>query len=274
MVANMQIPDAPTLKPTAALPAATYRPGRSGIDSNYRIAMVVAGIVAGISVIGFSAGSDDVGGTLWTISLMGIAMGLLVVVASYSLGTRSQYASESHRQQDSLSQMRETFESLAGKDWMTGLDTFSEISFQVGRELSRSTRYDRVFSVMFVTPRFEGNTAALNSGHISDIEIFTADILRKVLRLSDGIARRTDVFGFAALLPETDSAGGKIAGRRVTEALENPYRIGPWDDQTEMISLDAEVLSFPEDKSAIAALFGIEIPDSGAPAGTTLPPNL
>jgi len=41
-----------------------------------------------------------------------------------------------------------------------------------------------------------------------------------------------------------------------------------------MISLDAEVLSFPEDKSAIAALFGIENPDSRAPAGVTLPPNL
>lgn len=45
-------------------------------------------------------------------------------------------------------------------------------------------------------------------------------------------------------------------------------------DQAEMISLDAEVLSFPEDKSAIAALFGIENPDSRAPAGVTLPPNL
>jgi hypothetical protein len=41
-----------------------------------------------------------------------------------------------------------------------------------------------------------------------------------------------------------------------------------------MISLDTEVLSFPEDKSAIAALFGIENPDSRAPAGVTLPPNL
>jgi GGDEF domain-containing protein len=244
------------------------------MDSNYRLAMIAAAVVTGISVIGFSAGSDDVGGTLWTISLMGIALGLLVAAAAYSLGTRSQFASETHHQQDSISQMQDTFESLAGKDWMTGLDTFSEISNQVARELSRAIRYDRVFSVMFVTPRFEGNTAALGSGHISDIEIYAAGILREVLRLSDGIARRTDVFGFAALLPETDATGGQIAGRRVTEALENPYRVGPWDDQAEMIALDAEVLSFPDDESAIASRFGIERPEPGAPAGTTLPPNV
>lgn len=274
MVTNMHRPDAPALKPTGALPGEISRPGRTGMASSYRLAMVVAGIVAGVSVIGFSAGSDDVGGTLWTISLMGIALGLLVIAAAYSLGTRSQFASETYRQQDSIGQMQKTFESLAGTDWMTGLDTFSEISNQVAREFSRSARHDRAFSVLFVTPRFEGNTAVLNPGHISDIEIHTADILRKVLRQSDGIARRTDVFGFVALLPETDAAGGKIAGNRVTGALTNPYRVGPWDDQTELISLDTEVLSYPEDESAMVALFGIEKPGAGAPAGTTLPPNV
>ena len=60
---------------------------------------------------------------------------------------------------------------------------------------------------MFVTPKFEGNAVVMNAGHISDIEIYTADVLRKVLWLSDGIARCTAVFGFAALLPETDAAG-------------------------------------------------------------------
>ena len=270
----MHRPDAPTLKPTGALPRTGIGTGHARMASSYRLAMVVAGIVVGASVVSFAAGLDDVGGTMWTISLMGIAVGLLAFVAAYSLGTQSQFASETHRQQDSISQIQETFESLAGKDWMTGLETFSEISKQVARELSRSARYDRVFSVMFVTPRFEGNTAVLNPGHISDIEIYSADILRKVLRLSDGIARRTDVFGFAALLPETDGAGGQIAGTRVSEALENPYRVGPWDDRTELISLDTEVLSYPEDESAIIALFGIEKPDADAPVGTTLPPNV
>ncbi|MEE8046964.1 MAG: hypothetical protein V3T49_08990, partial [Dehalococcoidia bacterium] len=132
----------------------------------------------------------------------------------------------------------------------------------------------RQFSVMFVTPRFEGNTAALTSGHISAIEMYTADILRKVLRLSDGIARRTDVFGFVALLPETEAVGGQIAGTRVAEALTDPYRVGPWEDQTELIALDAEVLSFPEDQAALNAMFGIEKGDATASAGTTLPANV
>ncbi len=270
----MHRPDAPTLKPTGALPHTVLAPDRTRLASSYRLAMVVAGIVVGGSVIGFAAGSDDVGGTMWTISVMGIAGALLAIAAAYSLGTQSQFESKTHRQQDSLSEIQETFESLAGRDWMTGLDTFSEISNQVARELFRSTRYDRVFSVMFVTPRFEGNTAVLNSGHVSDIEVYAADILRKILRLSDGIARRTDVFGFAALLPETDATGGQIAGKRVSEALENPYLVGPWSDRTEMISLDTEILSFPEDESAITALFRIEKPEAGAPDGTTLPPNV
>lgn len=269
----MHRPDAPTLKPTGALPHTVLGSDRTGLASSYRLAMVIAGIVVAGSVISFAAGLDDVGGTMWTISLMGIAVGLLAFVAAYSLGTHSQFASATHRQQDSISQVQDTFESLAGRDWMTGLDTFSEISRQIGRELSRSTRYDRKFSVMFVTPRFEGNTAALNSGHISDIEIFTAEILRKVLRLSDGIARRTDVFGFIALLPETEAAGGRAAGRRVADALTSPHRVGPWDDQTQLIALDAEVLAYPEDQTAITAMFGIEQHEAGSTDGTTLPAN-
>jgi GGDEF domain-containing protein len=245
----------------------------SGLPRNYRVAIIVAAIVGGISAITFSASSGDVGGTVWTLSLMGIALGVLVAAAAFSLGTRDQYASAAHEQQDSMNQMQESFESLAGRDWMTGLDTFQEIAKQVERELSRSKRYDRTFTVMFVTPRFEGNTAALTAGHISDIEIYAAEILRKVLRLSDGIARRTDVFGFMALLPETEAAGGKIAGQRVEDGLENPYKVGPWDDQTELIALDAEVLSFPEDDLAIHERFGLERYDPDAPAGTTLPAN-
>lgn len=261
------------LKPSSATPTGVAQPDRTGMATSYQRAIIAAGVIAGVSVIGFSAGSDDVGGLLWTISLMGIALGLLVVAAAFSLGTRSQLAIATDSQQASITQMEESFESNAGRDWMTGLDTYSEISKQVGRELSRSGRYDRVFSVMFVTPRFEGNTAALNSGHISDIEMYTAEILRKVLRLSDGIARRTDVFGFAALLPETDEKGGQIAGQRVTEALKNPYRVGPWDDGAEMIALDAEVLSYHGDESAIIAAFGLQRAEPGISVGTTLPPN-
>lgn len=239
----------------------------------YRITMNVSALVAAVSVVGISANSGDVGGGAWTISLLGIAIGLLGVVSAYSLGTRSQFASATHRQQDSLSRIRESFESLAGRDWMTGLDTFAEIGKQVARELSRSVRYDRTFSVMFVTPRFEGNLAALGSSHISAIEIYTAEILRNVLRLSDGIARRTDVFGFVALLPETDATGGQIAGRRVSDALKQPYRIGPWDDQAEMISLETEILSYPGDEVAIAERFGIDQSEPVGPPGKTLPPN-
>jgi len=265
--------DAPTLKPTGLLPQGPARRASSGLAGGYRLTILIAAIVVGISVILFSSSSGDVGGTVWTLSLMGIAIGILTVAASYSLGTRSQYAVVNSTQRDSMDQMQETFESLAGRDWMTGLDTYSEIAKQVGRELSRSTRYDRTFSVMFVTPKFEGNITALNSGHISDIEIYTADILRKVLRLSDGIARRTDVFGFVAFLPETEAAGGQIAGTRVTDALTDPYSVGPWDDRTELIALDAEVLSFPEDQAALNAMFGLDQNEAGASGGVTLPAN-
>ena len=219
--------DVLTLKPTGPLPETSAQRTSTGLAGGYRLAMLLAAIIAGISAITLSASSGDAGGMVWVSSLMGIAVGILVIAAAYSLGTRDKYASVTSQQRDSMNQMQESFESLAGRDWMTGLDTFSEIARQIGRELSRSTRYDRKFSVMFVTPRFEGNTAALNSGHISDIEIFTAEILRKVLRLSDGIARRTDVFGFIALLPETEAAGGRAAGRRVADALTDPHRVGP-----------------------------------------------
>jgi len=233
----------------------------------------VSAIIAGISSITFSASAGDVDSPIWTLSLMGIALGILVIAASYSLGTRNQYAAQNSYQQESINKMQESFESLAGRDWMTGLDTYAGISKQVGRELSRSSRYDRQFSVMFVTPKFEGNTAALTSWHISDIEMYVADILRKVLRLSDGIARRTDVFGFVALLPETESVGGQIAGKRVIEGLENPYSVGPWEDRTELIALDAEVLSFPEDKVALNTMFGIEEDSAENSGGITLPAN-
>ncbi|HIF72920.1 MAG TPA: hypothetical protein EYQ61_10250 [Dehalococcoidia bacterium] len=148
---------------------------------------------------------------------MGIALGILVIAASYSLGTRNQYAAANSFQQESINKMQESFESLAGRDWMTGLDTYAEISKQVRRELSRSTRYDRQFSVMFVTPKFEGNTAALTSGHISDIEIFTADILRKVLRLSDGIARAPTCLAswrYCLKLKPPGANRRKMSGRR------------------------------------------------------------
>ncbi len=204
---------------------------------------------------------------------MGMALGILVIAAAYSLGTKDRYSSAASSQMASINEIQESFESLAGRDWMTGLDTYSELSKQVGRELSRSTRYDRVFSVMFITPRFEGNTAALTEGHISDIEIYSADILRKVLRLSDGIARRTDVFGFVALLPETEAAGGQIAGKRVVEGMDESYMVGPWDDRTELVALDAEVLSYPEDDEEIRLRFGLEKPSSDSQPGVTLPPS-
>ena len=266
--------DGPTLKPTGLMPQASSPRASTGLAGGYRLLILGAAIVSAVSIVVFSSSSGDIGGMLWTLSLMGIALGVLVIAAAYSLGTKDQYASTSNDQRDLISQMEESFESLAGRDWMTGLDTYTEIAKQIGRELSRSVRYDRTFSVMFVTPRFDGNTDALTSGHISDIEIYTADILRKVLRLSDGIARRTDVFGFIALLPETEEAGGKIAGQRVIDGLDSPYRVGPWDDQTELIALDTEVLSFPEDQAAITAMFGIEKPsEGGSSAGTTLPAN-
>ena len=59
----------------------------------------------------------------------------------------------------------------------------------------------------------------------------------------------------------------------VAEALADPYSVGPWDDRTELIALDAEVLSFPEDQVALNTMFGLDQNDAGASGGVTLPAN-
>ena len=120
--------DVLTLKPTGPLPETSAQRASTGLAGGYRLAMLLAAIIAGTSAITLSASSGDAGGMVWVSSLMGIAVGILVIAAAYSLGTRDKYASVASQQRDSMNQMQESFESLAGRDWMTGLDTFSVLA--------------------------------------------------------------------------------------------------------------------------------------------------
>lgn len=269
----MSLTNSTPLTPSAANP--TFESGNRSDSTNgiYKLLIGLGLLVAVVSVGLLSASSGKVGETQWTVSFAGIGLGILISIGSYSLSTQSKYSEIRAQQKETIDEAKEQFESLSGRDWMTGLDTIAGLTNDVEKELARSGRYKREFSVLFVTPRFEGNTEQLQSSHISAIEIYTADILKKVLRVSDGMARRTDVFGFVALLPETNVQGGNIAGERVASALQSPYKIGPWEDQAEMIALDSEVLSFPENEQEIIARFDITAESGEAPAGKPLPAN-
>ena len=169
--------------------------------------MMVAGFIGLVGV--------ETGGVRVAMGAV-LAAGVLIVIGVLLILQQSPQRVAEHYER-SISEMNRQFEATAGRDWLTGLMTMAELERVATRELARSLRYSRPFSLLFVSPVATEDVTGAEDATVSvqEIESTMGQVLEQTLRVSDMVARRVDELGFVAVLPETDGIGAGAAAERL-----------------------------------------------------------
>ena len=127
---------------------------------------------------------------------------------------------EKNRLQTQLSEMDRSLDLATRVDPMTGLANRRDIMEKMERELSRSERHQRTFSVMLVDL---DNFKKVNEKYGYN---YGDDVLVEVARVLMGCVRNEDVCArwggeeFLFLLTETNIEGGMTLARKILESIE------------------------------------------------------
>jgi len=206
-----------------------------------------------VSLIGLIRGqTGGIQVVLWVL----LAAGVIMLVAVLLVLQESPKRVSDHYER-SINEMSRQFEEMAGRDWLTGLMTMGELERVAARELARSLRYSRPFSLLFVSPVIaDGQDTAGSQGATASaqgIELVMGQMLEQTLRVSDMVARRVDELGFVAVLPETDGTGAGAAAERLrNEFAANPQPASGEGDALREIRVVA--VSYPDDANDLTAM--------------------
>ncbi len=141
----------------------------------------------------------------------------------------------------------EKVKELAEKDELTGLYNYRAFRKELDREVSRSLRYGKKFSlVMFDVDYFKNYND--NNGHdMGNVVLHTVGtILRKATRKTDFPAR----FGgeeFIVILPETGKGGAFVFAERIRATIENKHFPGEEKQPNGKLTVSGGVAEFPSD---------------------------
>ncbi len=141
----------------------------------------------------------------------------------------------------------EEMKKLAERDELTGLYNYRAFRKELEKEVSRSLRYGKVFSlVMFDIDYFKNYND--NNGHdMGNVVLHSVgSILRKATRKTDFPAR----FGgeeFIVILPETGKGGALVFAERIRAIIENKHFPGEEKQPDGKLTVSGGVAEFPSD---------------------------
>ena len=141
---------------------------------------------------------------------------------------------------------------IARTDDLTGLANSRAFLDALAKEIDRSTRYERVVSMIYMDLdnfKLVNDTHGHHAGDKALKE--TARVLASVFRATDTAARMGGD-EFAVLLPETDSESAVVSAGKLVREFQNMSEINQWP-----ITLSIGVATFtnpPKDKDAILKL--------------------
>ncbi|NIS73806.1 MAG: diguanylate cyclase [Deltaproteobacteria bacterium] len=148
-----------------------------------------------------------------------------------------------------LERLNDTLREMASRDGLTGLYNHRIFYEFLMKELRRSNRHGRVFSLLFMDVDFFKRYNDTN-GHLEGDKLLRslAEILTKRLRKTDLIAR----YGgeeFIVLLPETDKDGARVAAEDVRKLMEDHPFEGRETQPQGRVTISIGIASFPDDGS-------------------------
>lgn len=217
-------------------------------------------VLAGVSIWGTLQGHGPFARGSQNASLL-LLQSFVAVTAVMSM-TLAAVVSERERVQERLRQ-------LAITDPVTGLANYRQLILAFDREIERSRRTKRPFSVLF----FDVDDLKLVNdryGHLAGTAALCrlADLLRRSSRTIDTAAR----FGgdeFALILPESDESAARHVAHRVAEQLRA-------DGEHPPLSVSVGIAIFPDDGETPEALLSSAdrlLYEAKARGGGGLPPN-
>lgn len=185
----------------------------------------------------------------------------LVTAAAARAIEKIAFITENKNLVESLKQGKEELEKInkilgemAIRDGLTGLYNHRYFYESLNRELVRSRRHGRVFSLVFIDLDHFKNYNDTH-GHLEGDKVLRqlADVFSKRLRQSDLVARYGgDEFIF--LLPETDSEGARVVAEDIRRRVgEYPFK-GRETQPLAKITVSIGVATFPEDEEDADAL--------------------
>ncbi len=206
------------------------------------ITFAAAGVLA-VSLGGLAI-SEDQQAVFFALAGFSVA-----TLAAVTLITQGETRSVERGYRESLNAVMGQFAQLSTKDWLTGLLVPSQFRAAVETEISRSRRYGRPCTVMYLDPdlaRVPALVGGTGRSLAEALQLFVANTMAPILRTTDMLGRREGVFGLAALLPETDGDGAAVAADRVRGEFQRAAMELPANGPVE-VPVRVTAAAYPDD---------------------------
>jgi diguanylate cyclase (GGDEF)-like protein len=153
------------------------------------------------------------------------------------------------RNKEDLEKLNEILTDMATRDGLTALHNHRHFYEVLTKELGRSNRHKRVFSLLFMDVDFFKRFNDTH-GHLEGDKLLQglAEIFTKRFRKTDLVAR----YGgeeFIVLLPETDKDGARIVAEDIRKLVEDHPFKGRETQPQEKVTVSIGLASFPDDGS-------------------------
>jgi diguanylate cyclase (GGDEF)-like protein len=123
--------------------------------------------------------------------------------------------------EEEMQELRSQLLSMTQFDSLTGLPSRGHFMVSLRQEVARARRYERPLSLVILDMDEFTEFNAKHGQTAGDVSLQSASlILQKVVRDCDFLAR-SGGDEFAVVLPETDSAGGRLFAERVRACMES-----------------------------------------------------
>ena len=114
---------------------------------------------------------------------------------------------------------------LARLNWLDLIVDPQEMTRYISREVDRSRRFERTFTVVVIAPDLKhlsgSGIEVLSAPELKAIRLFVQEVAVKQLRTTDIVSNSVNPSVTIAMLPETDSDGTNIAVGRIREEMES-----------------------------------------------------